>query len=89
MASLLTPNQNELFAQLEKLYSAIEFNEIIPNGQGISESMLDKYVQHHRQLKELKKYAKTVDHAKGVKITHLYDKYVGDNIDDGKKGNNN
>lgn len=89
LASLLTSNQNELFAQLVKLYSAIEFNEIIPNGQGISESMLDKYVQHHRQLKELKKYAKTVDHAKAVKITHLYDKYVGDNIDDGKKGNNN
>ncbi len=77
LTALLTPDQNELLDQLVKLYSAIMLNEIVPNGQGLSESMMGRYVQHHQQLQELKRFAKTVDRATAVKIDHLYDQYVG------------
>lgn len=77
LASLLTPDQNELLDQLVKLYSAIMLNEIVPNGQGLSESMMGRYVQHHQQLLELKRFAKTVDRSTAIKISHLYDQYVG------------
>ena len=61
IAEELDDYQMELINQLSLLYSQIMLNEIVPNGETVSASMLNRYYKHRRQLKELKTYGAACD----------------------------
>lgn len=77
IAEELDDYQKELINQLSLLYSQIMLNEIVPNGETVSASMLNRYYKHRRQLKELKTYGAAQDKKTREQLDHLYAEYIG------------
>ena len=77
IAEELDDYQMELINQLSLLYSQIMLNEIVPNGETVSASMLNRYYKHRRQLKELKTYGAARDKKIREQLDHLYAEYIG------------
>ena len=48
-------NQQSIIAILQNLYSQVTLNQIVPNGMSLSESMIQKYNDHHDHLYLYKK----------------------------------
>lgn len=69
--------QASIVDELADLYSQITLNEIIPNGLGLSASMMERYYTHQRQLKELKAYLQGCDSEVRVQFEGLYQQYIG------------
>ncbi|WP_353485863.1 type II CRISPR RNA-guided endonuclease Cas9 [Apilactobacillus xinyiensis] len=87
---VLSETQGTILAELKTLYSRVRLNQIIPNGQSLSQSMIDKYNQHKEQLRILKDSVlnflpSNSDLKRNIKI--LYAMYVG-NFDSEEFKNN-
>lgn len=75
-------NQQSIVAILQNLYSQVTLNQIVPNGMSLSESMIEKYNDHHDHLKLYKKLIdQLADPKKKAVLKKAYSQYVGD---DGK-----
>ena len=75
-------NQQSIIAILQNLYSQVTLNQIVPNGMSLSESMIEKYNDHHDHLKLYKKIIdQLADPKKKAALKKAYSQYVGD---DGK-----
>lgn len=60
-----------------QLYSGINLAQLIPEGKSFSQSMIDKYNQHHADLELLKAYIHTqTDATRGREIRATYDHYI-------------
>lgn len=64
LTSDLDAERIEIIEILRDLYSHIALNEIVPNGQSLSKSMMDKYDKHHADLDVLKKVISNMDDRK-------------------------
>lgn len=73
----LNEHQQTILNVLSKLYSQITLNDIIPGGMTLSESMIQKYNDHHEHLEKLKKFAKTLDKKARNEVMEAYAEYVG------------
>lgn len=62
---------------LSKLYSQITLNGIVPSGQTLSESMIEKYEAHKEHLVMLKEYAKSLDKKTYSDVMEAYAEYIG------------
>ncbi|WP_440971453.1 type II CRISPR RNA-guided endonuclease Cas9 [Pediococcus pentosaceus] len=78
LTSDLDAERIEIIEILRDLYSHIALNEIVPNGQSLSKSMMDKYDKHHADLDVLKKVISNMDDRKKAKsLKNIYNQYVG------------
>lgn len=80
LAGVLEDNQIEILNTLKVIYSRVRLNQIIPNGMGLSESMIAKYNRHHDQLKDLKKVIDVLPLDEKKTVEYAYTAYVG-NVD--------
>ncbi|EEX26495.1 CRISPR-associated protein, Csn1 family [Limosilactobacillus fermentum 28-3-CHN] len=73
----LSDAQNDILTEITSLFSQIMLNEIVPNGMSISESMMDRYWTHERQLAEVKEYLATQPASARKEFDQVYNKYIG------------
>ncbi|MGY0255506.1 type II CRISPR RNA-guided endonuclease Cas9 [Limosilactobacillus fermentum] len=73
----LSDAQNDILTEITSLFSQIMLNEIVPNGMSISESMMDRYWMHERQLAEVKEYLATQPASAQKEFDQVYNKYIG------------
>lgn len=73
----LSDTQAAILDELLNLYSQIALNEIIPNGQGFSAAMMERYYTHQRQLRAWKDYLQTKDASVRQRFEELYQQYIG------------
>lgn len=73
----LSDAQNDILTEITSLFSQIMLNEIVPNGMSISESMMDRYWMHERQLAEVKEYLATQPASARKEFDQVYNKYIG------------
>jgi len=84
LAALMDEKQTALLEKLVDLQAAIQLTEIMPDGKGFSESMVQSYVNHKEHLCWLKKYATAqTDEQRRTKVLLAYDHYIDGN-DKGK-----
>ncbi len=77
ISTSLNDEQQAIVKEVESLYTAIVLNSIVPNGQTISESMIQKYDQHKKDLILLRKAtADQEDPKKAEKLKLAYDLYI-------------
>lgn len=80
LAALMDENQTVLLEKLVDLQAAIQLTEIMPDGKGFSESMVQSYVNHKEHLGWLKEYAAAQpDEQQQVKVLQTYDHYIDGN----------
>lgn len=73
----LDETQQSILNILLSLYSRLTLNGIVPSGQSLSESMVEKYKTHKKQLEQLKKYVLTIPVEKRKSIARSYAEYIG------------
>ncbi|WP_167336629.1 type II CRISPR RNA-guided endonuclease Cas9 [Limosilactobacillus gorillae] len=73
----LNDAQNDILTEITSLFSQLMLNEIVPNGMSISESMMDRYWTHQRQLAEVKKFLATQPSEVRKSFNSLYNQYIG------------
>ena len=73
----LNESQSTILNILLRLYSQITLNDIVPSGQTLSESMIEKYDAHKKHLEMLKKYAEFLDRKTYSDVMEAYAEYVG------------
>ena len=73
----LSDAQNDILTEITSLFSQIMLNAIVPNGMSISESMMDRYWTHERQLAEVKEYLATQPASARKEFDQVYNKYIG------------
>lgn len=61
---------------INEVHSAVTLAGVVPEGQGLSESMIEKYEEHKADLKQLKAVEKLVDKKSADKLEAAYDKYI-------------
>ncbi|UQS85965.1 type II CRISPR RNA-guided endonuclease Cas9 (plasmid) [Nicoliella spurrieriana] len=73
----LDDNQRAILDIIRKWYAQVTLNQIIPNGMGLSESMIKKYHDHAEHLKLYKQLINNLDDAKKqAGLETAYDKYI-------------
>ena len=77
ISASLNDEQQAIVKAIQSLYTAIVLNSIVPDGQTISESMIQKYDQHKKDLILLRKVAaEQEDPKKAKKLVLAYDLYI-------------
>lgn len=74
--SQLDDSQRDIIETLQTLYASITLAGIIPNGMGLSESMVERYVRHHRQLKQFKLLSDDLGGQQRENLRHAYKYYI-------------
>lgn len=87
LSEVLDDSQMEILNTLKVIYSRVRLNQIIPNGMGLSESMVAKYNRHHEQLEDLKELLDVLPNDEKRSIEYAYTAYIG-NVDKQKYNNN-
>lgn len=68
--------QREIIETLQKIYSAITLAAIIPNGMGLSESMMERYNRHDQQLRQYKQLSDDLGNPKREALRNAYKYYI-------------
>lgn len=87
LTSGLNEPQLTILNVLSKLYSQLTLNDIVPSGMTLSESMIQKYNDHHEHLQLLKEYAKKLDRKAYQQMMEAYAQYVGNSTEKSGKIN--
>ncbi|MFK5675733.1 type II CRISPR RNA-guided endonuclease Cas9 [Ligilactobacillus sp. LYQ60] len=69
-------NEIELTGLVKEIHDWVTLNEIVPNGQSLSQSMIEKYETHQSQLKLYKKLIKKVDKKDAELLKQAYSNYI-------------
>ncbi|HIX01163.1 MAG TPA: type II CRISPR RNA-guided endonuclease Cas9 [Candidatus Ligilactobacillus excrementigallinarum] len=73
---LMEKNEFELTTLIKQIHDWVTLNEIVPNGQSLSESMVKKYEDHKEQLKLYKALIKKVAEKDNKTLKQAYDDYI-------------
>lgn len=79
LESQMDKNEIELTGLVKRIHDWVTLNEIVPDGQSISQSMIEKYKTHQKQLKIYKKLIQEIDKKDGKVLKKAYSDYL-DNI---------
>ncbi|MGQ2282472.1 type II CRISPR RNA-guided endonuclease Cas9 [Apilactobacillus kunkeei] len=80
LADDLDDERMNILNALKVIYSRVRLNQIIPNGMGLSESMIASYELHKEQLNDLKKLLNVLPFHEKYAVKVAYAAYIG-NID--------
>ncbi|MFT8869021.1 type II CRISPR RNA-guided endonuclease Cas9 [Liquorilactobacillus nagelii] len=76
---LMDDSQQSIVATIQNLYSQVTLNQIVPNGITLSQSMIQKYVDHKAHLKLYKQLIDNIaDSTKKASLKQAYADYIGD-----------
>lgn len=82
----LTGPQQKVLETITQWHSQIVLNGIVPDGKTVSESMVDKYNDHHEHLVLLKRQIEiTKDKKKAKQLRVAYEQYIHGGGKDGKQ----
>lgn len=80
IANEMDDDDLDIIEKIKEIHSIITLTGVVPEGKGLSESMVDKYCQHHKDLKELKALESDLDEKTRNKLKSAYDAYIGQTI---------
>lgn len=69
-------NEIELTGLIKEIHDWVTLNEIVPNGQSLSQSMIEKYETHQNQLKLYKELIRKVDKKDAKLLKQAYSNYI-------------
>ena len=69
-------NEIELTGLIKEIHDWVTLNEIVPNGQSLSQSMIEKYKIHQNQLKLYKGLIRKVDKKDAKLLKQAYSNYI-------------
>ena len=69
-------NEIEITNLVKEIHDWVTLNEIVPNGQSLSQSMIEKYKTHQDQLKLYKKLIQRVDKKDARLLKQAYSNYI-------------
>lgn len=69
-------NEIELTGLVKEIHDWVTLNEIVPNGQSLSQSMIEKYKTHQNQLKLYKEIVRKVDKKDAKLLKQAYSNYI-------------
>ena len=69
-------NEIELTGLIKEIHDWVTLNEIVPNGQSLSQSMIEKYETHQNQLKLYKELVRKVDKKDAKLLKQAYSNYI-------------
>nr|WP_321315353.1 type II CRISPR RNA-guided endonuclease Cas9 [uncultured Ligilactobacillus sp.] len=69
---------------VKEIHDWVTLNEIVPNGQSLSQSMIEKYNTHHDQLKLYKSLIQKVDKKDAQILKQAYSSYIAKKDKKGK-----
>lgn len=72
----LSDDSREVIEIIRSLHASIVLAGIVPDGKGLSESMVEKYEQHCKQLKHYKKLISQLSTDQAKKLKTAYDQYI-------------
>lgn len=72
----LTDDDHEIVELISEIHSIITLTGVVPEGMGLSESMIAKYDQHQLDLKKLKSLMRDLDVKQARKLQDAYDEYI-------------
>lgn len=85
LESEMEDNEIELIGLVKEVHDWVTLNEIVPNGQSLSQSMIQKYKDHEKQLEKYKTLIQKIDSKNGKALKQLYANYINNKDEKGKK----